>query len=59
MPANTPSIVIRFELERRPTVHTDALDEAEERRLLDWIESRREYALLIARAYALAERRRP
>lgn len=54
MPANTPSVVIRFELERRPTVSVDTLDSSEETRLFDWIRSRPDYVLLIARAYELA-----
>lgn len=54
MPANTPSVLIRLDLERAPVVTVDALDLGEEDRLLDWIQAQPVYAALVALAYALA-----
>jgi hypothetical protein len=53
-----PSILIRLEFEAAPVVHVDALDDAEETRLVLWITStHREYGDLVARALKLSRDR--
>ena len=51
---NPPAVVIRLPLEGAPVVYTDTLSEAEAVRLDDWLETRSEYAELVADAVRLA-----
>jgi hypothetical protein len=54
-----PAIVIRLELEAVPVVYVQTLNEAEERRLTDWVtDAHPEYGELVARALELAEAKR-
>jgi hypothetical protein len=49
-----PAIVIRLELEAAPRVYCEALAEAEQTRLGDWLaEARPEYGALVDRAMEL------
>ena len=47
----TPSVWILLALEARPRVVVDALDEAEYRRLLDWLATDPELLALLDEAY--------
>jgi hypothetical protein len=54
-PSPPPSIVIRFELERRsPTVHGVWMTEGDQRRILRWLEGQPQLLALIADAIKLA-----
>ena len=48
-----PAIVIRLEIEERPSVREDALSESESKRLHDWITSRPELRRLVRDAVVL------
>jgi hypothetical protein len=59
MPRSAPSVSIRLEVEAAPRVFVDALNEAEEQRLTDWLtEARPDYGELVARAFELAAKAR-
>jgi hypothetical protein len=55
---NAPAILIVLGLEERPSVRIDCLDESEQARMLDWVESHPVYLELISRAFELAESER-
>lgn len=55
---SAPAAVIRFELERRPTVYFEALHEGERDRLLDWLRAHPEFEDVFARACKLVEQER-
>lgn len=55
---NAPAIVIRLSLEARPYVYIDAIHESDERRLTEWLESKPQYAELVARALELEREER-
>jgi low affinity Fe/Cu permease len=50
----TPRLVVVVELGRAPVVVIDALDEAEVRRLLDWLEAHADFADVVALAFESA-----
>jgi hypothetical protein len=52
---NGPARVIRLELARRPVIYTDALTDAENARLNDWIAAHYDYLHLVDTATELAE----
>jgi hypothetical protein len=52
---SAPAIVIRLELEAAPKLLTDCLSEAEEERLIDWLEVHPELRQLIVLAYELRD----
>jgi hypothetical protein len=51
---SAPSVLILFQLETAIRVAWDCLNEGEEQRLRDWIESHPEYGPIVARALELA-----
>ncbi len=54
-----PAIVIRLELEATPVVYVQTINEAEEKRLTDWVtEAHPEYGELVALALELVDERR-
>jgi hypothetical protein len=53
-----PAIVVRFELEARPVVFADYLDDSEAERMADWLDRHPDYARVIEDARELAERER-
>jgi hypothetical protein len=53
-----PAVLIVLGIEERPSVRIDALNEGEQARMLDWIESHPDFLELIGRAYELAESER-
>jgi len=55
---NAPAIVIRLEFEARPRIVCDWLDETDERRMRDWLDSHPELLELLARACEIANRER-
>jgi len=50
-----PAVVIRFELERSPTVEYEYLTESEARRMADWIGAHPRWTEIVVRAQDLAE----
>lgn len=53
-----PAIVIRLELEERPSVREEAMNEGEARRLHDWITSRPELHRIVRDAVVLMTERK-
>lgn len=53
--ARAPAVVIRFELETKPRIYMDVLNDSEETRLADWLCSRPRYAALVHRAFELSQ----
>jgi hypothetical protein len=57
--AIAPALIIRVPFEGAPVVYVDAVDEGEERRLVDWLAvARPDYGEFAARAMELAEKAR-
>ena len=53
-----PALIVRLAVEHEPSVYLDALTDADEARVWDWIGARDDLAELVARALDLAERER-
>jgi hypothetical protein len=50
-----PALVVTFELERRPVIHSTAQTEGDSQRLVAWLDSREAYGRLVAAALELAQ----
>jgi hypothetical protein len=53
-----PAWILRLELEARPVIIVDTLDDGEADRLADWLRAKPEYAELVERASDLMQRER-
>jgi hypothetical protein len=55
---NLPAVLIRLEVEASPRLQIDALNESEQRCLVDWLEAHPRYLKLIQDALALERQER-
>jgi hypothetical protein len=53
-----PAWVLRLELEARPAIYVDAVNDGEADRLADWLRAKPEYAELVERARDLMQQER-
>jgi hypothetical protein len=55
---NAPAVVIRLSLEAQPRIYIEAVRESDESRLTEWLESKPQYAELVALALELERKER-